>query len=65
MFVINNAQSAEYFWNTRDMREKQIAVEKVEEEKTAQPSQALNENIMSNDRYKAMIEQIKSRMRKY
>lgn len=65
MFVINNASSAEYFWNTRDMREKQITVEKVEEEKTAQPAQPLNENVMQNDRYKAMMEQIKSRMRKY
>lgn len=65
MFVINNASSAEYFWNTRDMREKQIAVEKVEEEKTAQPAQPLNEDVMQNDRYKAMMEQIKSRMRKY
>ena len=65
MFVINNAASAEYFWNTRDMREKQIAVEKIEEEKTAQPAQPLNEDVMQNDRYKAMMEQIKSRMRKY
>lgn len=65
MFVINNAQSAEYFWNTRDMREKQIEVEKVEEAKTAQPAQSLNEDVMNNDRYKAMMEKIKSRMRRY
>lgn len=65
MFVINNAKSAEYFWNTRDLREKQIVLEKLEEEKTAQTNKPLNENIMTDDRYKAMMEQIKSRMRKY
>ena len=65
MFVINNAASAEYFWNTRDLREKQIQVEKIEENVTAQPSAPLNQNVMSNDRYKMMMEQIKRNMRKY
>ena len=65
MFVINNDASAEYFWNTRDLREKQIQVEKIEENVTAQPSAPLNQNVMSNDRYKMMMEQIKRNMRKY
>lgn len=65
MFVINSASSAEYFWNTRDLREKQIEVEKVDEQKTAQPAQSLNEDVLSDNRYKAMMEQIKSRMRRY
>ena len=65
MFVINNDASAEYFWNTRDLREKQIQVEKIEENVTAQPLTPLNQNVMSDDRYKMMMEQIKRNMRKY
>lgn len=65
MFVINNAASAEYFWNTRDLREKQIEVQKVEESATAQPTASLNESVMENDRYKMMSEMIKNRMRRY
>ena len=65
MFVINNDASAEYFWNTRDLREKQIQVEKIEENVTAQPLTPLNQNVMSDERYKMMMEQIKRNMRKY
>lgn len=65
MFVINDVQTATYFWNTRDLREKQIEIQKVEEKVTAQPTQPLNENVLDNDRFKMMSEQIKSRMRRY
>lgn len=65
MFVINNPESAVYFWNTRDLREKQIQIQKVEENVTAQPSAPVNENVMENDRYKMLSEQIKMRMRRF
>ena len=65
MFVINNPQSAEYFWNTRDLREKQIEIQKIEEKVTAQPTAPVNENVMENDRFKLMSEQIKMRMRRF
>lgn len=65
MFVINNPQSAEYFWNTRDMREKQIEIQKIEENVTATSKKPINEDVMSNDRYKALSEQIKMRMRRF
>ena len=65
MFVIKDAQSAEYFWNTRDLREKQIEIQKVEENVTAQPNKPVNENVMSSDRYKMLSEQIKMRMRRF
>lgn len=65
MFVINSPSSAEYFWNTRDMREKQIEIKKVEENVTAQSAPAVNESVLSDDRMKAMSEMIKSRMRRF
>lgn len=65
MFVINNPQSAEYFWNTRDLREKQIQIQKIEENVTAKPTAPINENVMENDRYKLLSEQIKMRMRRF
>ena len=65
MFVINNSQSAEYFWNTRDLREKQIQIKKVEEKVTAQPVAPVNESVINNDYYKNMSEQIKMRMRRF
>lgn len=65
MFVINNPSQAEYFWNTRDLREKQIQIKKVEENVTAQPTAPINENVLENDRYKLLSEQIKRNMRRY
>lgn len=64
MFVINSQQTAEYFWNTRDLREKQIEVKQIDEQKTANPSQPINEGV-NNDRLKMMSEIIKSRMRRF
>ena len=64
MFVINNQQSAELFWNSRDLREKQLEVKSVEEQKTANPSQPVEDTI-NMERLKFMSEQIKSRMRKF
>jgi hypothetical protein len=64
MFVINNQASAEYFWNTRDFRDKQIELKKVDEAVVAQPT-PVNENVVSEDRLKAMSEQIQRRMRRY
>ena len=65
MFVISTPQNAEYFWNTRDLRETQIELKQIDEQKTATPSQPVNENVMSDDRYKVMAERIKSRMRRF
>lgn len=64
MFVINNQASAEYFWNTRDFRDKQIELQKVDEAVVAQPT-PVNENVVSDERLKAMSEQIQRRMRRY
>lgn len=65
MFVINNPQTAEYFWNTRDLREKQMQIQKIEENITASTPNPMNEDVMGNDRYKALSEQIKMRMRRF
>ena len=62
MFVINNEASAEYFWNTRDFRDKQIELKN--ESVVAQPT-PVNENAVSDERLKAMSEQIQRRMRKW
>lgn len=64
MFVINNQASAEYFWNTRDFRDKQVELQKVNEEVVAQPTPVV-ENAISEDRLKAMSEQIQRRMRRW
>lgn len=64
MFVIKNQASAEYFWNTRDMRDKQIQIQKIDESKVAQPA-PVNENVVSDDRLQAMKERIQRNMRKY
>ena len=64
MFVINNQASAEYFWNTRDFRDKQIELQKIDEEKVAQPAPVV-ENAISDERLQAMKEQIQRRMRKW
>ena len=64
MFVINNQASAEYFWNTRDFRDKQVELQKVEESVVAQPT-PVNENAVSDERLQAMKEQIQRRMRRY
>ena len=64
MFVINNEASAEYFWNTRDFRDKQVELQKIDESAVAQPN-ALNENAVSEERLKAMKEQIQRRMRRW
>lgn len=65
MFVINDANSATYFWNTRDMREKQVEMKKVEEQVTANKTEqqnTLNEGL--SERQKMYAEMIKYRMRK-
>ena len=64
MFVINNEASAEYFWNTRDFRDKQVELQKIDESAVAQPN-AINENVVSDERLKAMKEQIQRRMRRW
>ena len=64
MFVINNEASAEYFWNTRDFRDKQVELQKIDESAVAQPN-ALNENAVSEERLNAMKEQIQRRMRRW
>ena len=63
LFVINNAASAEYFWNTRDLRESKVETP-VEKSATAAPAQPLNENVLNDERMRMMAEQIKWRMRK-
>ena len=62
LFVINNAETAEYFWNTRDLRESKV--ENQVEKSVAAPAQPLNENVLNDDRMKMMAEEIKWRMRK-
>lgn len=62
MLVINDANSATYFWNTRDMREKQVEMKKVEEQVTANAGAPVNEGL--SDRQKMMAEMIKYRMRR-
>ena len=62
MFVINNQASAEYFWSTRDFRDKQVELQKVDEEVVAQPAPVV-ENVISDERLQAMKEQIQRRMR--
>ena len=64
MFVINNEASAEYFWNTRDFRDKQVELQKIDESAVAQ-SNAINENVVSDERLNAMKEQIQRRMRRW
>ena len=64
MFVINNQASAEYFWNTRDFRDKQIELQKIDEEKVAQPAPIV-ENAIPEERLQAMKEQIQRRMRRW
>ena len=61
MFVINNQASAEYFWNTRDFRDKQVELQKVNEDVVAQPAPVV-ENVLSDERRQAMTEQIKRRL---
>lgn len=64
MFVINNEASVEYFWNTRDFRDKQVELQKIDESAVAQPN-AINENVVSDERLNAMKEQIQRRMRRW
>jgi hypothetical protein len=64
MFVINNEASAEYFWNTRDFRDKQVELQKVEEAKVAQPT-PVADNSIPDERLQAMKEQIQRRMRRW
>ena len=64
MFVINNQASAEYFWSTRDFRDKQIEIQKVDEAVVAQSAPVV-ENVISDERLNAMKEQIQRRMRRY
>ena len=64
MFVINNQASAEYFWSTRDFRDKQIEIQKVDEAVVAQPAPVV-ENVISDERLNAMKEQIQRRMRRW
>jgi hypothetical protein len=62
MLVINNAASATYFWNTRDLREKQIEIQKIDESANVKPAQNTN---VSDERLRTMTEIIKRNMRKY
>lgn len=64
MFVISNEASAVYFWNTRDFRDKQVELQKIDESAVAQPN-AINENTVSEERLNAMKEQIQKRMRRW
>ena len=64
MFVINNEASAEYFWNTRDFRDKKVELQKIDESVVAQPN-AINENVVSEERLNVMKEQIQRRMRRW
>ena len=64
MFVIKNEASAEYFWNTRDFRDKKVELQKIDESAVAQPT-AINENVVSDERLNAMKEQIQRRMRRW
>ena len=64
MFVINNEASAEYFWNTRDFRDKKVELQKIDESVVAQPN-AINENVVSEERLNLMKEQIQRRMRRW
>ena len=64
MFVINNQASAEYFWSTRDFRDKQVELQKVEESVVAQPTPVV-ENAVSEERLQAMKEQIQRNMRRW
>ena len=64
MFVINNQASAEYFWSTRDFRDKQVELQKVEESVVAQPAPVV-ENAISDERLQAMKEQIQRNMRRW
>ena len=64
MIVIKNEASAEYFWNTRDFRDKQIGLQKIDESAVAQPN-VINENVVSDERLNAMKEQIQRRMRRW
>lgn len=64
MFVINNQASAEYFWNTRDFRDKQIEIQRVDEAVVAQTAPVV-ENAISDERLNAMKEQIQRRMRRW
>lgn len=63
MLVINNEASAVYFWNTRDMREKQIEMQKIDESKNVAPAQ-INVSV-SDERLHRMKEIIQRNMRKY
>lgn len=64
MFVINDAKAATYFWNTRDMRERQVEMKKVEEQVTANKGEQTPVNEGLSDRMKMMSEMIKHRMRR-
>ena len=64
MFVINNQASAEYFWSTRDFRDKQVELQKVDEAKVAQPK-PVADNSIPEERLQAMKEQIQRRMRRW
>ena len=64
MFVINNQASAEYFWSTRDFRDKQIELQKVDESVVAQPA-PVKENVVSDERLQSMKERIQRNMRRW
>lgn len=64
MFVINDVNSATYFWNTRDMRERKIEMKKIEEQVTAKKGEQTSVNEGLSDRLKLYSEMIKHNMRK-
>lgn len=64
MFVIKDVNSATYFWNTRDMRERKIEMKKIEEQVTAKKGEQTSVNEGLSDRLKLYSEMIKHNMRK-
>lgn len=60
MFIIKDENAATYFWNTRDMREKQVEVKKIEESVTANKSNTVDAGLA--ERQKMYSQEIKRRL---
>ena len=65
MFIIDNDASADYFWNTRDLREKRMGSVKMEEGVANSEIKDVNESVLTSDSYKMMAEKIKRNMRSF
>ena len=65
MFIIDNDASADYFWNTRDLREKRMGSVKMEEGVANTEIKDVNESVLTSDSYKMMAEKIKRNMRSF